>query len=102
MLAAEILAALVPGSDHPLARSWLESEDGFAVSLLRLVTLLSADKSTQMANPNAQRQPSHQHPHQQRHMPEQDANAYGAITARAVAVLKTLVQKSRVVDEEGK
>ena len=104
MLAAEILASLVPSSDHPLARSWLESEDGFAVSLLRLVTLLSADKSTQMANPNAQRPPPHQHPQhpQQRSQPEQDANAYGAITARAVAVLKTLVQKSRVVDEDGK
>ncbi len=107
MLAAEILASLVPSSDQPLARSWLESEDGFAVSLLRLVTLLSADKSTQMANPNAQRHPPHQHPQhpqhpQHRSQPEQDANAYGAITTRAVAVLKTLVQKSRVVDEEGK
>ena len=104
MLAAEILASLVPSSDQPLARSWLESEDGFAVSLLRLVTLLSADKSTQMANPNAQRHLPHQHPQhsQQRNAPEQDANAYGAITARAVAVLKTLVQKSRTVDEEGK
>jgi SWI/SNF chromatin-remodeling complex subunit SWI1 len=102
MLAAEILAGLVPGSDHHLARSWLDSEDGFAVSLLRLVTLLSADKSTQMANPNAQRHP-HQHPHHpQRNHPEQDANAYGAITTRAVAVLRTLVQKARVVDEEGK
>ena len=104
MLAAEILAGLVPSSDQPLARSWLESEDGFAVSLLRLVSSLSADKSTQMANPNAQRHPPHQHPQlqQQRNIPEQDANAYGAITARAVAVLKTLVQKSRVVDEDGK
>lgn len=103
MLAAEILANLVPGSDHPLARSWLESEDGFALSLLRLVTMLSADKSTQIANPNLQRNPQvpHGHPHQ-RNVPEQDANAYGAITTRAVAVLKTLVQKSRVVDDEGK
>lgn len=104
MLAAEILASLVPSSDQPLARSWLESEDGFAVSLLRLVTLLSADKSTQLANPNLQRPPPHQHPShpQQRSQPEQDANAYGAITARAVAVLKLLVQKSRVVDDDGK
>ena len=98
MLAAEILANLAPGSDHLLARSWLESEDGFAVSLLRLVTVLSADKSTQIATPHQQRP---QHPHQ-RHMPEQDANAYGAITTRAVAVLKTLVQKARTVDDEGK
>lgn len=43
MLAAEILAALVPGPEHALARSWLLSADGFAVNLLRLVCFLTID-----------------------------------------------------------
>ena len=99
MLAAEILASMVPSSDHPLARSWLESEDGFAASLLRLVSMLSADKATS-TQPPPPRHPN-QHP-QHRSQPEADANAYGAITTRGLAVLKTLVQKGRVVDDDGK
>ncbi|KAJ9603898.1 hypothetical protein H2200_011420 [Cladophialophora chaetospira] len=92
MLAAEILASLAPSSDHPLARFWLESDDGFAGNLLRLVGLLSADRSTQ----TAPRQSSSRN-----HPPEADANGYGAIANRAMAVLKTLVQKARRTDEHG-
>lgn len=95
MLAAEILAGLAPGSDHPLARSWLESDDGFAGNLLRLVTLLSAERSIH----GAQRPPAPPQPG--RNIPEPDPNGYGAITSRAMAVLKTLVQKSRTLDEHG-
>lgn len=94
MLAAEILAGLAPGSDHALARSWLESDDGFAGNLLRLVGLLSADRTTQ----TVQRHPTQQN---NRNNAEQDINGYGAITNRAMAVLKTLVQKSRTIDENG-
>jgi len=89
MLAAEILAVLAPSSDHTLARSWLESEDNFAGSLLKLVNFLAADRS--IARP----------PQPGRNPPDPDANGYGAITNRAMAVLKTLVQKSRTVDAEG-
>ncbi|RMZ81366.1 hypothetical protein DV738_g2326, partial [Chaetothyriales sp. CBS 135597] len=99
MLAAEILASMVPSSDHPLARSWLESEDGFAISLLRLVFTLSGDKSTSTQAPAARYAVQHA---QHRGMPEPDANAYGAITTRALAVLKALVQKARVLDADGK
>jgi len=54
---------------------------------------LSADRSTQ----NNQR-----HPQQQGRNPsEHDAGAYGAITNRAMAVLKTLVQKARTTDDNG-
>ena len=88
MLAAEILSGLAPGSEHGLARSWLESEDGFAAYLLRLVALLSSDRSTQ-------RQP----PSHGRSGPESDASAYGAISNRAMAILKTLVQKSRTTND---
>lgn len=99
MLAAEILAGLAPTSENPLVKSWLESEDGFASSLLRLVTFLSADKSTQLASSH----PPMPHQHNPRHPrpPEPDANAYGAITARGVAVLKSLVQKARRFDANG-
>jgi SWI/SNF chromatin-remodeling complex subunit SWI1 len=86
MLAAEILSNLAPGSDHGLARSWLESTDGFAVSLLRLVGLLSAEHRPQ---------PPQRHPQGGRGAPELDADAYAAITHRAMAVLKRLVEKSR-------
>ncbi|ELR03850.1 hypothetical protein VC83_04694 [Pseudogymnoascus destructans] len=43
MLAAEIISGLVPGPEVPIARSWLTSEDGFAQSLLRLITVLSTE-----------------------------------------------------------
>lgn len=99
MLAAEILAGLAPSSENPLARSWLESEDGFATSLLRLVTFLSADKSTQLASSHQPVPPQHNPRHPR--PPEPDANAYGAITVRGVSVLKSLVQKARTFDADG-
>ena len=43
LLAAEILSNLVPGFETNVAKSWLTSEDGFAQSLLRLVTKLSLE-----------------------------------------------------------
>lgn len=93
MLAAEILAGLIPSSEHTLARSWLESEDGFAAYLLRLVALLSSDRTVQ----NPQRLP----PQQGRNAPEQDGNAYGAISNRAMAILRSLVQRSRTNTGDG-
>ncbi|EEP82585.1 conserved hypothetical protein [Uncinocarpus reesii 1704] len=42
LLSAEILAGLV---DSDLARLWLKSIDGFAISLLRLACILSADRN---------------------------------------------------------
>ena len=94
MLAAEILAGLTPNADHSLARSWLESEDGFAAYLLKLLAIVSSEKPSQPAPPR--------HPQQQgRTPPEQDPNAYGAITSRAMAILKTLVQRSRTTNAEG-
>ncbi len=53
MLAAEILANLVPGFETHLARSWLTSEDGFAQSLLRLVTVLSSEVSPPLSSRGA-------------------------------------------------
>ncbi|KAK1076359.1 hypothetical protein LTR33_009017, partial [Friedmanniomyces endolithicus] len=45
MLAADILTTLVPGNDPRLARAWMESDDGWVVSLLNLASLLSVDRS---------------------------------------------------------
>lgn len=94
MLAAEILATLAPGSEHSLARTWLESDDGFSGSLLRLVSLLSSTVKAQRPPPP---QPGRGMPPQH----EPDANAYGAITNRAMAVLKILVHKAKLVDTTG-
>lgn len=85
MLAAEILSNLAPGSDHGLARSWLESTDGFALSLLRLVCLLSTDRTSQAIQRHAQAG----------RMGETDPNSYGAITHRGMAVLRRLAEKSK-------
>lgn len=46
MLAADVLSGMVPGPETGVARSWLSSEDGFALSLLRLVCLLSPSPPT--------------------------------------------------------
>lgn len=45
LLAAEILAGLIPPSEHSLARSWLSSQDGFALNLVKIVSLLETSVS---------------------------------------------------------
>ncbi|KAI9845423.1 MAG: hypothetical protein M1837_004901 [Sclerophora amabilis] len=84
MLAAEILANLAPGPEHNLARSWLSSEDGFALSLLRLVCLLSTDRNAAPAR--------HQTGNR---MHDQDLQSYFPITHRGIAVLRRLAEKSQ-------
>lgn len=81
LLAAEILAQMCPGNEHGLARSWLDSEDGFALSLLRLVCLLSPQ-----ANPMVQRPP--------RGMDRDDMMPFARITHRGMSVLRTLARKA--------
>ncbi|MCJ1282854.1 hypothetical protein MMC26_002180 [Xylographa opegraphella] len=44
LIAADILVTLVPATEHFLARSWLTSEDGFATSLLRLLSCCSVEQ----------------------------------------------------------
>ena len=97
MLAAEILSNLAPSSDHGLARSWLESTDGFAATLLRLISILSMDRSTQVSQQHRPPPPG------QRSVPpaEADPNAYRAITHRGLAVLKRLADKSRIGSDNG-
>jgi SWI/SNF chromatin-remodeling complex subunit SWI1 len=88
MLAAEILANLAPGPEFGLARSWLSSEDGFALSLLRLVCLMS----TQSNNvPQRHLAPGR--------MAMEDPQSYHPITHRGMAVLRRLAEKSKNPDD---
>ena len=90
MLAAEILANLAPGSESPLAKAWLESEDGWAPMALRLLSTLSIRPPPPPPQPNR-----HGHP------PEPDPGAHLSIANHVLALLRTLVQKSRNVDDKG-
>ncbi|KAL7268776.1 hypothetical protein RUND412_008582 [Rhizina undulata] len=88
MLAAELLAGIAPGPEYGIARSWLSSEDGFALSLLRLVCLLSPQ--TQQMHP---RQPGKmQNP--------DDTQPFARITHRGMAVLRKLAEKSEDPSDE--
>lgn len=87
MLAAEILSNLAPGSESDVARSWLSSTDGFALTLLKLVLLLA---SAPRPPPPASR-----HPQQRGLHTEADADANSAIMHRGIAVLRRLADKTR-------
>lgn len=85
MLAADILASLAPGVDSPLARSWLESEDGWAPNLLHVVFTLATN---QTALP-PQRQGT-----TGRVMDVEGRGAFGLITHRAMSMLQRLAEKT--------
>ena len=99
LLAAEIVADLTPpGSDTSnIARLWLSSKDGFAMTLLRLVQLLASfprPSPHPLDNPQTSQQ-------QQRGVPlEPDADAVGAIMHRGIAVLRRLAEKSQAGGNE--
>ncbi len=82
VLAAEILAGLIPISEHALARSWLSSQDGFALNLVKIVSLLATTLS-------------------QGHLrtTEIDFFGYNMIISRGLALLRKLAEKSK--DTEG-
>jgi SWI/SNF chromatin-remodeling complex subunit SWI1 len=81
LLAADILAWYADGS---LARTWLESVDGFAIHLLRLSCLLCTERIPQIQiNPR------------QRGQAEADAYAFSSIVHRGLAILRRLAEKSK-------
>ncbi|RPA80764.1 hypothetical protein BJ508DRAFT_209916 [Ascobolus immersus RN42] len=81
LLAAEILAGIAPGTDQGIAHEWLQSEDGFAANLLRLIVcLLSAH-----ARPPP---PQHRGPQNQ-----DDTQPFARITHRGMTVLQRLLDK---------
>lgn len=86
MLAADILASLAP--DGNVARAWLEAEDGWAPSLLRLASLLSVDRSQGQGT-----QGMHGVQGPVRRM-DHEALGFGLVTRRALGMLKRLAEKS--------
>ena len=130
MLAADILACLIPptsattqpdmmnggpvsgasvaASPSNLARAWLESEDGWAPSLLRLVCVLSTDQSVVQTNAAAGR-PITDTQQQGRARPGQqpapridhEALGFGLVTHRALGMLRRLAEMAGVDDEVG-
>jgi SWI/SNF chromatin-remodeling complex subunit SWI1 len=92
MLAAEILSNLAPGSETDVARSWLNSADGFAVTLLKLISMLAILPRPPLTQSR--------HPQQRGLHLDSDAEAYGAITHRGVAILRRLAEKSRIMGGE--
>lgn len=84
MLAADILTTLLPSTDSVLARSWLESEDGWSGSLLSLASLLSVDQPPRAGMPNKG--------------PQQpmgwDVESFRLIAYRSLMMLKRLAEKA--------
>lgn len=90
MLAADILASLAPGAESGLCRSWLESEDGWAHSLLKFAMSLSVTDAAlpqqqQLQPPNVRGQRPMDH----------DREGFQLIVHRALSALKRLGDKSK-------
>ncbi|KAL8822182.1 MAG: hypothetical protein Q9191_007074 [Dirinaria sp. TL-2023a] len=82
LLAAEIIAGLIPNSEHRLARVWLTSQDGFAASLVDLCFIYSTLRTQQ-----AQQHPRTPH--------DQDTHGHGLITQHGMATLLKLAEKAK-------
>lgn len=89
MLAADILAGLAPGTDSGLCRSWLESEDGWAASLLKLAMSLCATDAAHPPPPQDHRMARGQRPM------DHDVQGFQLIVHRALSMLKRLGEKSK-------
>ncbi|EYE94658.1 putative ARID/BRIGHT domain protein (SWI1) [Aspergillus ruber CBS 135680] len=89
LLAADVLAGY---ADAPLAKSWLESTDGFAVHLLRLTCLMSTERVPPPFNPHARQ-------NQVARAQAEEAYAYSSIINRGLAILRRLAEKSKQVDD---
>ncbi|KAF2007725.1 hypothetical protein P154DRAFT_1282 [Amniculicola lignicola CBS 123094] len=90
MLAGDILAGLAPGPDSGVCRSWLESEDGWAASLLKFsMNLCTADALHPPPAPHEQRGGRGQQ------RMDHDAIGFQLIVHRALSMLKRLGEKSK-------
>ncbi|KAF7596438.1 hypothetical protein BBP40_001745 [Aspergillus hancockii] len=90
LLAADILSGFADGN---LAKTWLESVDGFAIHLLRLSCLLSTER---VPPPNNNPRQSHA----ARGQAEAEAAAYSSIINRGLAILRRLAEKSKHADSD--
>ena len=89
LLAGEILATHIPASEHQLPRSWLASQDGFALSLLKIAVELGKQH-----NPQLQR-------HHSGKMIDPDVHGLATITERGFALLRKLIEKAKGVNGNG-
>ena len=90
VLAADILVSLMPSNEQALARSWLMSQDGFAPSLLRLVSLLAID-----APPIRGMPPQNRHMEEELRQMERD---WVIITNRGISILRKLAERAKDIE----
>ena len=84
LLAAELLVSLMPTSEHTLAHAWLSSQDGFAPSLLRTVSVLGGRPAPQPSNnPRIL----------------EIESMYNMVAHRGIAVLRKLAEKAKGADK---
>ena len=88
LLAAEILVTLIPTTEHALPRSWLSSQDGFALTLVRLVTHLATLPPYQ----------GHGQSQITRLQQQQEADLFPMINERGITVLRKLGEKAKDPD----
>ncbi|QIX01322.1 hypothetical protein AMS68_006839 [Peltaster fructicola] len=81
MLAADILTTLLPSGESDVARAWIESDDGWASSLLGLASLLSVEPDTPMIGPKGQPM-------------DWPVESFKQIAHRALSMMKRLAEKA--------
>lgn len=91
LLAAEILAGLLPSSEHALARSWLSSQDGFALNLIKIV-------SSTALNNNRIPQGPQRHALLRGTTEAEIVVGHSMIVFRGLAVLRKLAEKAKDIE----
>lgn len=84
MLAADILTTLAPSNSSDLARAWLDSDDGWASSLLSLASLLSVEQPPRPGTAVAKGPPPM----------GWDVESFRLISYRALMMMKRLAEKA--------
>jgi len=84
MLAADILTTLAPSNASDLARAWLDSDDGWASSLLSLASLLSVEQPPRPVTAAAKGPPPM----------GWDVESFRLISYRALMMMKRLAEKA--------
>lgn len=109
MLAADILLTLTPAAETGLAKAWTESEDGWAPSLLRLLSVLCMVNKSGVPGPNVRGPPSRggfaQNPHLPPHLQQREEVGFEMVVRRGFDVIRRLqemAREGRSVSGEGK
>lgn len=100
MLAADILLTLCPAAETGLAKAWTESEDGWAPSLFRLLSVLSVankaagppGQNAMMRGPGGRGYPQHLPPHLQA---QKEELGFEMVVRRGFDVIRRLQEMAR-------